>query len=386
MNHLTHKMMLVSFMALLLFQLPVQSQSSCEKNGVNVTISPSTPLQFQFFPMSLLGIGTSGSGGSLASSGLQQFGLTFQRPTASAGDGEINVKIALILGTRNIFRRNLEVSLFVPRNNVPYFVTVPQLIAGLIPEVIESDSTRFGSLGPVQKPKIDDQYANNLAGGMPSGNFRFEIFTAPGGSTNYSLCGSIEAEVATGATVDLISPSNNGETSNLPFFQWAAIGGEKFILTIAKVNSGQSFINALATSSQRAVIEMNNTRSYQTTAGGPVGAKENNLTWNPGLNPGQYCYQITMIQSDPITGSQNMVPSAIYAFVVSGTGRENFAGLNTQEIINILSSKLNGYDLENKFKGFNAISLEINATTATVEDLRAKVNNLPKAFKVEIKP
>lgn len=363
------------------------SQSGCVQNGIEVTISPSTPLQFQFFPMSLLGIGTSGSAGALTAGGLQLFGITFVRPTTDSGTGEINVRIRLVQGNRQLFERPLRVPMYVPKDGVPYFVSVPQFISGMIPDVsMDLNRTRFGRLGDITKARIDDKYANDLAGGMPSGNFGFIVETAPGGSGNYAFCGTIQVEVATGATVDLITPANNSETSNLPFFQWAAVGGEQFILTLARVNAGQSFLNALNTSSQRAIIELSNTRSYQTTAGGPANARENNLIWNPGLTPGQYVYQITMIQTDPITASQNLVPSAIHAFVVSGSGKENLSGLNTQEIINILSSKIHGYDLENIFKGYNAVSLEINGTSATVEDLRAKVNNLPKSFKVDIKP
>ncbi len=376
MNNLTYKALIVSLLSFLLFQLPVQSQNGCVTNGIEVTIKPSAPLQFQFFPMSLLGIGSGGASGSLT--GFQQFGVEFMLPSTSPAPQEINIRIKLYVGSRSIFHRPMEVSLTIPNNNTPYFVSVPQFINGNLPPALYPTAPRT--------PKIDESYANELAGGMPSGNFRFEILTAPGGSGNYQLCGVINCEVATGATVDLILPANNAETSNLPFFQWAAVGGDKFLLSIAKVKPNQSYINALGTSSQRAIIELNNTRSYQSTAGGPVGARENNLNWNPGLVPGQYCYQITMIQSDPITGSQNLVPSPIYAFVVPPPGRANMSGLNTQEIINILSSKLNGYDLENVFNGFDATTLEINGTAATVEDLRAKVSNLPKAFKVEIKP
>ncbi len=353
----------------------LNAQTGCEINGVQVQVEPTTPLQFQFFPMGLLGIGSGGNTGGLE--GFSRFGITFTRSSSDTGSGEVNVKISLFLGNRNLFSRDMEVTLTIPNNGIPYFVSVPQFINGNIPMNLYPTAPR--------KPRIDDKYAQDLMGGMPSGNFRFEIYTAKGGSLNYQLCGSITVEVTAGATVDLIMPAKGEETSGLPFFQWAAVGGNKFQLTIARLKAGQTEEDALRTSSQRTIIELVNTRSYQSTAGGPVTSIENNLTWNPGLLDGQYCYQVTMIQEDPITGSRNLVNSVIHNFVVTGSGKQMSSGLNTQEILNIVASRVN-INLQDPFKGFNAVSIEINGSAATVEDLRAKVNNLPEKFKVEIKP
>jgi hypothetical protein len=189
-----------------------------------------------------------------------------------------------------------------------------------------------------------------------------------------------------------VLPADGSESSALPQFQWAAVGGQRFRLTVAKLRPGQTGEDALNNSSQRFIVRVAG-NSYQTTSGGPtntgvVEVRENNLTWSPGLSNGDYVYRVTMIQEDPITGTQNFVNSKVGRFVVVGGigGLANTSGLNTEEIVGLLQSAAKGANIKDLLQGFSAISIEINGSAGTVDDLRAKLNDLPASVKWSIKP
>ncbi|KAB2880847.1 hypothetical protein F9K33_03580 [bacterium] len=346
-------------------------------SGVVINIRPDAPLQFSFFPVSLLGIGRSDAN----LSAFQNFGIQITNPTLSAK--HITLKVELFDGSTPMFQQNLLVTLTVPSNQ-PLFIAVPQLL-----NVKSLANKRVGA--PFQTPRISDDYIKKLKGGLPSGTFEFKISTSDFPTVPTSSCKSIVIQVLSGATVDVIMPANGSTVSSLPQFQWSAVGGQKFKLTIAKLKPNQTQEDALNNSSQRAIIELGST-SYQTTAGGPTGGGgatliENNLTWNPGLLDGEYCYRVTMVQQDPITGTQNLVNSNIANFTVSGSGGTiNTSGLNTDEIIGLLSAAAKGVNIADLLKGYSAFSIEINGKAATVDELRTKLGDISASAKWSIKP
>lgn len=342
-------------------------------SGVEINIRPDAPLQFQFFPISLLGIGKSDAN----LSAFQRFGIQISNNTGSSKD--ITLGVDLTDGTTSLFEKTLKVTLTVP-NGVPIFIGVPQLLnVKSLPN--KRPVTSFDS------PKISEAYIKKLKGGLPSGTFEFKISTSDFG-TEPSYCKSIIVQVLAGATVDLIMPANGSTSNALPQFQWSAVGGQKYKLTLAKLKPNQTQEDALNNSSQRMVLNLTST-SYQTTAGGPpLGAgDENNLSWNPGLVDGEYCYRVTMVQEDPITGTQNLVNSNIANFSVSGSGGTiNTSGLNTDEIIGLLTGAAKGVNIADLLKGYSAFSIEINGKAATIDELRTKLNDISSSAKWSIKP
>jgi len=341
-------------------------------NGVTVEVLPSAPVQFQFFPLSLLGLG-GGSGSGLTA--FQQFGVKFTNSTLSPQT--LDVEIGLEVGGSSVFSRNIAVTLTIPVGTT--FVGVSDFANG-----------NFGSqLNPQasQKPKFSSEFVKKISGGLPSGQFRFPIIIRVQGNPECNL--AISAEVLTGATVDLILPTNGTETNSLPLFQWAAVGGHKFRLTVAKLKAQQTEEDALKTSSQRFIVGLDNVTNYQITAGGPVAGGgitplENNLTWNPGLQNGEYCYRVTMIQEDPTSGTTNEVNSAVAHFTVNSGGQ--FGPLSTTEIINLLSDIPGLGNLADQLKGYTAFEMSIDGQAATVDDLRNKLKELPEKKKISIKP
>lgn len=353
------------------------AQSSCARYGGELTTSvePSTPLVFSFFPISLMGIGDQTSAGALES--FQSFGVRFSN--TGAVEREVNLAIYLYSGTEAVFSQEMAVTMAIPVGT--YFVSVPQLISGNI----------SGGLNPraLIKPTINSTFRNRFAGGVPSGSFRFEVRIAEENQNTTdpsTICGSIFVEVLSGATVDIVVPSNGTQTGSLPLFQWSAVGGSKFRLTFAKLKPNQSYEDALATSSQRVVLEVRDVNSYQATAGGPSGAIENNLTWNPGLQDGDYCVRVTMIQEDPLTGATNEVTSAINSFVVASGTAAATVGLNATEVLSLLASVPGLSAILEQLRGYNPVLIEINGTVMTVEDLRNKLANLPGTYKVKLTP
>ncbi|MBL7995072.1 hypothetical protein JNM05_06825 [bacterium] len=346
-------------------------------SGVVINVRPDAPLQFQFFPVSLLGVGRSDAN----LSAFQNFGIQITNTTGS--DKDITLEVELTDGSTSMFERNLQVTMTIPNSPTPIFIGVPQL---LNPRNLSYKKT---GLTP-QNPRISDAYIKKLKGGLPSGTFEFRISTSDY-PTAPSYCKSIVIQVLAGATVDVIMPANGSTVSSLPQFQWSAVGGQKFKLTLAKLKPNQTQEDALNNSSQRAIIELGST-SYQTTAGGPTGGGgatliENNLAWNPGLLDGEYCYRVTMVQRDPITGTQNLVNSNIANFTVSGSGGTiNTSGLNTDEIIGLLTAAAKGVNIADLLKGYSAFSIEINGTAATVDELRTKLNDISASAKWSIKP
>lgn len=359
---------------LALFAISVNNLSygQCTVNGVTIEVEPTTPIQFQFFPLALLGVGDK----TVPVSGFERFGIRFINSGGSAADVYIGINARL--GNESILRQPLFAGLTVPPGR--HFISVNDFLGNNIPSFIKNPSVS------VDQARINKDFVKRLAGGLPSGTFSFDISA---GTDPAALlpCGSIIAEVLSGATVDLIIPANNSETSSLPLFQWAAVGGNEFVLTVAKLKPNQSHEDALRTSSQRMVVNFNNTTSYQTTAGGPVvpGVKENNLTWSPGLALGEYVYRVSMIQKDPITNTQNTVNSNTAIFSVKEGGINT--GLNTDEIIAILSTIPGLSNLQDLMKGYSATAIEIDGKSGNIEDLRGKVKSLEgKTFKVSIKP
>ncbi len=348
-----------------MFALNQQSFGQCNSAGVIITPVPQS-LQFQFFPLSLLGIGEGGRSGNVGA--FQRFGIEFNNTTGAPAQRDI--QIGLVVGGESVFSQNVVVTLTIPPGT--HFLSVSQFMNNEYP-------SRFQPQSPL-KPKINKDFLKRLAGGLPSGRFEFPISIAVTGSGIFDPCGSIIAEVLTGATVDLIVPAHNSETSNLPLFQWSATGGNRFILTIARLKPRQTEEDALNTSSQRLVLELSES-SYQLTAGGPSRARENNLTWNPGLADGEYLWRIAMIQEDPTTGSTNLVRSRIHRFSVKGG--QAATALNTDQIIAILQTIPGLTSLDEQLKGYQAISIEIDGQQATADELRAKVKDLPEAYKVK---
>ena len=374
-NFIIDQLRLTVFVALALLVFSYQSAfAQCTTpSGVQVNVRPDAPLQFQFFPISLLGIGKSEAN----LSAFQNFGIQMINSTGSAQNVAIEVGLYDGNGT-DMFQSHLKVTLSV--QNGTMFIGVPQLLNPKnLPNRISS-----------QNPRISDDYIKKLKGGLPSGTFEFKVSIGDN-SASVSYCRSIVVQVLSGATVDLIMPSNGSTVSSLPQFQWSAVGGQKFKLTVAKLKPNQTQEDALNNSSQRAIIELGST-SYQTTAGGPTGGsgitvEENNLTWNPGLVDGEYCYRVTMVQADPITGTQNLVNSNIANFTVGGSGGTiNTSGLNNDEIIGLLTAAAKGVNIADLLKGYSAFSIEINGKEATVDELRTKLSEISASAKWSIKP
>jgi hypothetical protein len=94
-----------------------------------------------------------------------------------------------------------------------------------------------------------------------------------------------------------------------------------------------------------------------------------------------------MVQEDPITGTQNLVNSNIANFSVSGSGGTiNTSGLNTDEIIGLLTGAAKGVNIADLLKGYSAFSIEINGKAATIDELRTKLNDISSSAKWSIKP
>ena len=379
-NFIIDQIRLAALIVLALVVLSYQSLfAQCTTpNGVELTVRPSAPLQFQFFPISLLGIGKS----DVNLSAFQNFGIQLVN-TSSTESREIWVRVDLTDGTESLFQQKLEVALTLPQST-NIFVGTPQLL--------NSSNIPFKKSGViVRKPKISDTYIKKLKGGLPSGTFEFVISVGDyQGITPTYTCDNqrIVIQILAGATVDLIMPSNGSTANSLPQFQWSAVGGQKYKLTLAKLKPNQTQEDALNNSSQRMVLNLTST-SYQTTAGGPpLGAgDENNLAWNPGLVDGEYCYRVTMVQEDPITGTQNLVNSNIANFTVSSSGgTTNTSGLNTDEIIGLLTGAAKGVNIAELLKGYSAFSIEINGKAATIDELRTKLNDISSSAKWSIKP
>lgn len=366
---------IVFLLALFAISVNNLSYGQCTVNGVTIEVVPTAPIQFQFFPLALLGVGDK----TVPVSGFERFGIRFINTNPTASD--IFIDINARLGNDYILRESLFAGLTIPSGS--FFVSVNDFLGNNIPSNLKNTSVQ------VDQARINKDFLKRLSGGLPSGTFVFEIRISDEASTvrTAPICGTITAEILSGATVDLIIPANGSESSSLPLFQWAAVGGNEFILTVAKLKPNQSHEDALRTSSQRMVINFNNTTSYQTTAGGPVvpGVQENNLTWNPGLALGEYVYRVSMLQRDPITNTQNTVNSNTAVFSVKEGGINT--GLNTQEIIAILSTIPGLSNLQDLMKGYSATGIEIDGKTGNVEELRGKVKSLEgKTYKVSIKP
>ncbi len=378
-NFIIDQIRLAALVVLALVVLSNQSvfaQACNTPNGVVIDVRPNAPIQFQYFPISLLGIGKSDAN----LSAFQRFGIQISNNTGS--DKDITFEVGLYDGPNSLFEpgKNLKVTLRIP-NTTNTFIGVPQLL--------NVKSVPYKLTGaPSQSPKISEDYIKKLKGGLPSGTFEFKISTSDYPTPPGSPCQSIIIQVLAGATVDLIMPANGSTSNSLPQFQWSAVGGQKFKLTLAKLKPNQTQEDALNNSSQRMVLNLTST-SYQTTAGGPpLGAgDENNLSWNPGLVDGEYCYRVTMVQEDPITGTQNLVNSNIANFSVSGSGGTiNTSGLNTDEIIGLLTGAAKGVNIADLLKGYSAFSIEINGKAATVDELRTKLNDISSSAKWSIKP
>ncbi len=371
------KMRWFALAAMVTFLVTHETHAQCTSvGGVDVSVMPNAPLQFQFFPMSLLGFGGTGNAGTLSLPGATQFGIQFTNNSGSTKNLYLEVDVRN--SSRSILRDRLQVGFQIPVGVAP-FISVPQMIDGSFPSSF--------SANVLSQARIANDYVQSLSGGLPSGSFYFVI--KMGEQLDQLTCeNTVTVEVLTGSTVDIIIPSNGAASGNLPLFQWAAVGGNEFRLTFAKLRPNQSFEDALATSSQRVVLDALMVTSYQAAPGGPSGAMENNLTWNPGLQDGDYCAQVTMIQRDPLTGTTNEVKSAIHAFTVSsGTGgMTNLVGLNASEILNLLGSLPGGATILEALRGYNPVSIEINGAAATVEDLRNKLNSLPGTALISIKP
>jgi len=347
--------------------LSEQSFGQCDVAGVQFRAVPPT-LQFQFFPLSLLGIGEGGGrAGSIGA--FARFGIEINNTTGA--DAQRDLQIGLRVGSESVFEQNMVVTLLIPPG--VHFVSVSQFMDNEIPARLRPQ----GFL----KPKISKDFVKQLAGGLPSGRFEFPLSVGVTGTGIFQPCGSIIAEVLTGATVDLIVPPHNSETSSLPLFQWAGTGGTQFVLTVARLKPRQTDEDALNTSSQRLVVEVMN-QSFQLTAGGPARAVENNLTWNPGLAAGEYIWRVAMIQTDPTTGTTNSIRSRVNRFTV--TGGVNSSGLSTDQIIAILQTVPGLSDIDEQLKGFEAVGIEFNGENMTADELRAKIKELPESgYKVK---
>ncbi len=342
--------------------------AQCTVGFVTVDVIPHAPINFQYFPMSILGVGRAGAN----LSAFQNFGVSLNN--ADAAPQSVFIRVGFKGGEGQVFDVPLELRLTVPSG--AFFLGIPELLNRRFANAIKSQTFKTAH--------IDRQFQDKVKGGLPSGTFVFTVETGPDG-ISYPCSQDLTVTIATGSTVDLILPTNGGEVQSLPQFQWAATGGSKFILTIAKLKNNQTQEDALRTSSQRVVIRITDGNSFQIAPGG-AGSEENNLTWSPGLADGAYCYRVTMVQEDPTTGTQNEVHSQIANFTVSG-GANNTSGLNTDEIINLLNGALGGVNVGDKLKGYRAISIEIDGKTATIDELREKLDGIKgKAIKVEIKP
>ncbi len=355
-------------LVLSMMTLSEQSFGQCDVAGVQFRAVPPT-LQFQFFPLSLLGIGEGGGrAGSIGA--FQRFGIEINNTTGV--DQQRDLRVGLRVGSESVFSQDMVVTLLIPPGI--HFVSVSQFMDNDIP----------GRLQPqgYLKPKIDKAFVKKLAGGLPSGRFEFPLSVGVTGTGVFTSCGSIIAEVLTGATVDLIVPAHNSESSSLPLFQWAGTGGSEFILTVARLKPRQTDEDALNTSSQRLRVRVMG-QSFQLTAGGPARAEENNLTWNPGLPAGEYIWRVAMIQNDPTTGTTNSIKSRVNHFTV--TGSANASGFNTDQIIAILQTVPGLSNIDEQLKGFQAVGVELNGENMTADELRAKLKELEEAGGYKVK-
>lgn len=354
------------------FSLTTVVAQGTTDNGVTITPEPLTPFTFTSFPLSLLGIG--GSDANLSS--FNNFGLKFDNTTGSPK--KIKMSINCKTSSGDIFKSAYTVTLTVPATTVgsSIFVGVPQILSG-----------SFGSIKAAdRKPiSINEDFMKQIKGGFPSGLFTFEIKAGSVAATGDM--GSLQIQVLGNSPVEIISPSFGFESvDGLPQFAWSAQGATKFLLTIARKKGSQSDEGAIKSVVQRAVIELDNAFSYQLPSGGPSTSKENNLTWVPGLEPGDYVFQVTAVIQDNFTGKSRNVDSPIRAFTVKET-ISSTAGLNTEEILGLLNDAAKGaVNFKDQLKGFKAVSITIKGNTSTIDDLRTAVQNLPEAVKFEIKP
>lgn len=354
------------------FSLTTVVTQGTTDNGVTITPEPLTPFTFTSFPLSLLGIG--GSDANLSS--FNNFGLKFDNTTGSPK--KIKMSINCKTSSGDIFKSAYTVTLTVPATTVgsSIFVGVPQILSG-----------SFGSIKAAdRKPiSINEDFMKQIKGGFPSGLFTFEIKAGSVAATGDM--GSLQIQVLGNSPVEIISPSFGFESvDGLPQFAWSAQGATKFLLTIARKKGSQSDEGAIKSVVQRAVIELDNAFSYQLPSGGPSTSKENNLTWVPGLEPGDYVFQVTAVIQDNFTGKSRNVDSPIRAFTVKET-ISSTAGLNTEEILGLLNDAAKGaVNFKDQLKGFKAVSITIKGNTSTIDDLRTAVQNLPEAVKFEIKP
>ncbi|HMV25858.1 MAG TPA: hypothetical protein PLG25_07180 [bacterium] len=343
-------------------------------NGVTITPEPLTPFTFTSFPLSLLGIG--GSDANLSS--FNNFGLRFENNSGSVKI--IRMGIDLKTSQGSIFNKKYLVTLTIP-SGVPIFVGVPQILNGSFGSIKASNR---------QSISISDDFMKQIKGGFPSGLFTFDIKAGLPNVNNYDgldYMGSLQIQVLGNSPVEIISPSFGFESiDGLPQFAWSAQGATKFLLTIARKKGSQSDEGAIKSVVQRAVIELDNVFSYSLPSGGPSTSKENNLNCNPGLEPGDYVFQVTAVIQDNFTGKSRNVDSPIRAFTVKET-ISSTAGLNTEEILGLLNDAAKGaVNFKDQLKGFKAVSISIKGNTATIDDLRTAVQNLPEAVKFEIKP
>lgn len=357
------------------FSLTTVVAQGTTDNGVTITPEPLTPFTFTSFPLSLLGIG--GSDANLSS--FNNFGLKFDNTTGSIK--KIEVKIELKTSQGSIFKSPYTVALTVPATMAgsSIFVGVPQILNG-----------NFGSIKASERKSISisDDFMKQIKGGFPSGLFTFDIYAKGYHSlSDFVSMGSLQIQVLGNSPVEIISPSFGFESvDGLPQFAWSAQGATKFLLTIARKKGSQSDEGAIKSVVQRAVIELDNAFSYQLPSGGPSTSKENNLTWVPGLEPGDYVFQVTAVIQDNFTGKSRNVDSPIRSFTVKET-ISSTAGLNTEEILGLLNDAAKGaVNFKDQLKGFKAVSITIKGNTATIDDLRTAVQNLPEAVKFEIKP
>lgn len=360
---------IVKSLIVAVFSLTTVMAQGTTDNGVTITPEPLTPFTFTSFPLSLLGIG--GSDANLSS--FNNFGLKFDNNTGSPQIIIMEVNCNTSQGP--IFDKPYKVSVTVPVTPAgsPIFVGVPQIL-----------NNNFGSMKSrkLQSVSINSDFMNQIKGGFPSGLFTFTI------KANGADMGSLQIQVLGNSPVEIIAPSFGYESvDGLPQFSWSAQNATKFLLSIARKKGNQSDEGAINSVVQRVVIELENTSSYQLPSGGPSTSKQNNLTWVPGLEPGDYVFQVTAVIQDNFTGKSRHVNSPIRAFTVKETIGST-AGLNTEEILGLLNDAAKGaVNFKDQLKGYKATSITIKGNAASsIEDLRKAVENLPDAVKFEIKP
>ncbi|MBX7151139.1 hypothetical protein K1X84_05825, partial [bacterium] len=167
---------------LALFAISVNNLSygQCTVNGVTIEVEPTTPIQFQFFPLALLGVGDK----TVPVSGFERFGIRFINSGGSAADVYIGINARL--GNESILRQPLFAGLTVPPGR--HFISVNDFLGNNIPSFIKNPSVS------VDQARINKDFVKRLAGGLPSGTFSFDISA---GTDPAALlpCGSIIAEV-----------------------------------------------------------------------------------------------------------------------------------------------------------------------------------------------